>query len=109
MCFARHELDVGSTRSHALHAGRHAGSRVPGPLQTAAAAPHGGPAIRSSGATVPRRREGPAATLTGPSRTITVEPIVVPSPDPARAPDRREAPAEPRPAERPAEEPVPSP
>ena len=55
------------------------------------------------------RAEGPAGTLTGPSRTITVEPIVTPDPDRAPAPDRREKPAEPRPAERPAEEPAPTP
>jgi hypothetical protein len=90
MCFARHELDAASVRARTREPGRRA---------------------------VPSRHlrgAGPApwdlrATLTGPSRTITVEPIVVPSREPAPAPDRREAPPEPRPAERPAEEPVPTP
>jgi hypothetical protein len=93
MCFTRHELDA---------AGTHARARK---------ADIGGPPGRSSWAVgAARQRSGDhRATLTGPSRTITVEPIVVPGPEPAPAPDRREEPAEPRPAERPAEEPVPTP
>lgn len=52
-------------------------------------------------------RVGPAATLPGPSRTITVEPIE--HPQPVREPERpSEAPAEPPVREPSREEPVPA-
>lgn len=90
MCPIRHELDSPTTRAAARPRDRHGAARTR--PRTALRAAH-------------ERR----ASLTGPSRTITVEPIVVPRPDPAPAPDRREEPVEPRPSERPAEEPVPAP
>jgi hypothetical protein len=89
MCFSRHELDTRSVHSDAREA-----------------RPHG---LHARRAPTHELAEGPSGTLTGPSRTITVEPIVVPAPDRTPAPDRREEPAEPRPAERPAEEPAPTP
>ena len=90
MCPIRHELDSPTTRAAARPRDRLGAARTR--PRTALRAAH-------------ERR----ASLTGPSRTITVEPIVVPRPDPAPAPDRREEPVEPRPSERPAEEPVPAP
>ena len=91
MCPIRHELDGPTARAAAPQRDRH------GAVGTGA---------RGVARGHPR---DPRASLTGPSRTITVEPIVVPRPDPAPAPARREEPAEPRPSERPAEEPVPAP
>jgi hypothetical protein len=97
MCFTRREPESSSTRASArprTESERHA----PGPSQPLrGAAPWGA------------ERPVRLGSLTGPSRTITVEPIEMPRREPPPPPDRRERPVE-RPPERPrpTEEPVPA-